>query len=662
MNRYKTLQEKAKAKGKLLLVESVSYIPKQDDVVILTDSKLTESINGKQYECRGILKNVPVTRYTENANGRIYSSELWHNVEKQGMFEGSDCLADHAEDDGSVLSTVGVWHNFKVGESTANADLYCIGEAGSLLLEKAKAGGKIGFSTVGFGELNESNGKEVLADSYEYENTDWVRKPSQNVFATIEHISESIEIKEESKTEKKILENKNTNIITNVLENNEVKTDMSEKFIEASLKMQVKQVLKEAENSGKPVEAIKELQEIGKTIPATMVEETTKIENMVSKLQEKVEADKLTAQKELKESKETLESLTKKYEVANETIKGLKKQLEKASKIVEKTANPKLVESIKAMEADISQFSKDRVLMESDIKLLTEDIKNMSEDIKCYEEDTELRDKDINKFKEERVKMKKKIDVTSKQLKVAEKHIAKLEKTLKEEFGYEFDDDVIGDEMIDDSAIMDDDLIDYDLNDSEMDLVMNDDFVDDDMIDYYEDEEDGVSTDDELVDEMYEETEDSEDNDNDDSDEDDKDDSKFGEEEDSDDEEEDEDSDDEEDDDEEEKKAESTRRRRIMLKKKQEQMKKQNKKPEIKKESKVRVIDAVQQYYQEQVRKTPALRDVRGSIMKSTSLSEAIEKIQRFKSRRFGNDVLKLDESTKKQEKYVDYVFDVNKD
>jgi hypothetical protein len=624
MNRYKTLQEKAKAKGKLLLVESVSYIPKQDDVVILTDSKLTESINGKQYECRGILKNVPVTRYTENANGRIYPQKLWKRVEENKMFEGSDCLADHAEDDGSVLSTVGVWHNFKVGEETSNADLYCIGDAGSLLLEKAKAGGKIGFSTVAFGELSESDNKTVLSDSFEYENTDWVRKPSQNVFATIEHISESIEINEEIKTEKNVLENKNTNIITNVLENNEVKTDMSEKFIEASLKMQVKQVLKEAENSGKPVEAIKELQEIGKTIPATMVEETTKIENMISKLQEKVEADKLTAQKELKESKETLESLTKKYEVANETIKGLKKQLEKASKIVEKTSNPKLIESIKAMEADISQFSKDRILMEADLKILTEEIEARDSDIKCYAEDTDLRDKDINKFKEERVKMKKKIDVTSKQLKVAENHIAKLEKTLKEEFGYEFDDDVIED----DSVIMDDDLIDYDLNDSEMDSVMNDDFADDDMIDYYEDEEDGVSTDDELVDEMYEETDDEED---------DNDDSKFGEEED-------EDSDDEEED----KKAESTRRRRIMLKKKQE--------------SKVRVIDAVQQYYQEQVRKTPALRDVRGSIMKSTSLSEAIEKVQRFKSRRFGNNVLKLDESTKKQEKYVDYIFDPYKD
>lgn len=619
MNRYKTLQEKAKAKGKLLLVESVSYIPKQDDVVILTDSKLTESINGKQYECRGILKNVPVTRYTENANGRVYPKSLWENVAKQNMFEGSDCLADHAEDDGSVLSTVGVWHEFQVNEDTATASLYCIGDAGSLLLEKAKAGGKIGFSTVGFGELSESDSKTVMPESYEYENTDWVRKPSQNVFATIEHISESIKINENIQTKNNILENKNTNINNNILETNEVENNMSEKFIEASLKMQVKQVLKEAENSGKPVEAIKELQEIGKTIPATMVEETTKIENMISKLQEKVEADKITAQKELKESKETLESLTKKYEVANETIKGLKKQLEKASKIVEKTANPKLVESIKAMEADIRQFSKDRVLMESDIKLLTEDIKNMSEDIKCYEEDTELRDKDINKFKEERVKMKKKIDVTSKQLKVAEKHISKLEKLLKEEFGYEFDDDTMDDTM-DDSVIMDDDLIDYDLDDSEMDSVMNDDFVDDDMIDYYEDEEDGVSTDDELVDEMYEETDDEDEMDDEEDDE----------------------------DDEEDKKAESTRRRRIMLKKKQE--------------SKVKVIDAVQQYYQEQVRKTPALRDIRGSIMKSTSLSEAIEKIQRFKSRRFGNDIMKLDESKKKSEKYIDYVFDVNKD
>lgn len=641
--------------AKIKLIESYIVDFSKTKIDIDSSIKMVEDVKGVLREGYFTLKNVPITKFTENLNGRIYNRQLWENVQKSKIFEGSACYADH-KDEYSVLDQLGVWSNFKVLDELGVADLTLVGN-GKLLKEIAENNGKVGFSTVGYGELLEDN-KTVDPTSYEYSNTDAVTNPSQGTYASFENISESIKIKEEIKTEKNVLENKNTNIITNVLENNEVKTDMSEKFIEASLKMQVKQVLKEAENSGKPVEAIKELQEIGKTIPATMVEETTKIENMISKLQEKVEADKLTAQKELKESKETLESLTKKYEVATKTISEMKEQLEKASKIVEKTANPKLVESIKAMESDIKQFSKDRVLMESDIKHLTEDIKNMSEDIKCYEEDTELRDKDINKFKEERIKMKKKIDITSKQLKVAEKHISKLEKTLKEEFGYEFDDDVIEDGIIDDSVIMDDDLIDYDLDDSEMDSVMNDDFADDDMIDYYEDEEDGVSTDDELVDEMYEETEDSEDNDNDDSDEDDKDDSKFGEEEDSDDEEEDEDSDDEEED----KKAESTRRRRIMLKKKQEQMKKQNKKPEIKKESKVRVIDAVQQYYQEQVRKTPALRDVRGSIMKSTSLSEAIEKVQRFKSRRFGNNVLKLDESTKKQDKYVDYVFDPYKD
>jgi len=624
MNRYKTLQEKAKAKGKLLLVESVSYIPKQDDVVILTDSKLTESINGKQYECRGILKNVPVTRYTENANGRVYPKSLWENVAKQNMFEGSDCLADHAEDDGSVLSTVGVWHEFTVNEDIATASLYCIGDAGSLLLEKAKAGGKIGFSTVGFGELSESDSKTVIPESYEYENTDWVRKPSQNVYATMEHISESVQkdkINEEIKIEKNIIENKNTNILNNVLENNEVKNDMSEKFIEASLKMQVDQVIKEAVNSGKPVEEIKRLQEVFKTVPADMVETRIKLESTINKLQEKVEADKVAAQTALKEKTGTLESIQKKYAVACDTIKQLREQLKKASKIVEKSVNPEITKSIKAMAFDINQFTKDRVLMESDIKYLLEDIKNMKEDIKVYEEDTILRDKDIAKFKEERKAMKSKIAVTSKQLKKAESHIAGLETVLEEDFGYEFDDD---DEFVDDmtdDAILDDELVDYSM---------------DEPIDDIYGEDSDIETGNEVIDEMYEEE---------DSDEDEDDKEEMDEDEDDEDEEEDEE------DDEAEKKAESIRRKKLIMKKKQSI-----------KESKTKIIEAVSQFYQEQVRKTPALRDIRSAIMSSTSLSEAVEKVQRFKQRRFGNDIMKLDESKKKDQGTVKYVFNAYED
>lgn len=222
---YKTLKEKAELKGKKLLIESVSFIPKSEDVEILVDSKLVESVKGTDYTCRGILRNVPVTRYTENENGRIYSKKLWENVDKSTMFEGADCLANHADDDGSVLNTVGVWHNFKVGEATATADLYCIGEAGGLLLEKAKAGGKVGFSTVGFGELSESDNKSVVEESFEFENCDWVRKPSQKVFGTIDNIEESVE---EIEIEKELKEN----IITNnkrVKEKTEV-TNMDKKI------------------------------------------------------------------------------------------------------------------------------------------------------------------------------------------------------------------------------------------------------------------------------------------------------------------------------------------------------------------------------------------------------------------------------------------------
>lgn len=616
--------------AKIKLIENYVIDCSKTIIPIEIKEKIVES-QGKTFESSVTLKNVPVTKYTENANGRIYGRSLWENVKKSGLFEGSLCFADH-QDDPSVLNICGVWSNFKVDEDYATADLNLVGN-GKLMKEIIDNKGKVGFSTVGYGTLSEQDDKTVLPEDYEYESTDWVYKPSQGTYASFENISESVQkdkINEEIKIEKNIIENKNTNILNNVLENNEVKNDMSEKFIEASLKMQVDQVIKEAVNSGKPVEEIKRLQEVFKTVPADMVETRIKLESTIDKLQEKVEADKVAAQTALKEKTGTLESIQKKYAVACDTIKQLRERLKKASKIVEKSVNPEITKSIKVMASDINQFTKDRVLMESDMKYLLEDIKNMKEDIKVYEEDTILRDKDIAKFKEERKAMKSKIVVTSKQLKKAESHIAGLETVLKEDFGYEFDDD---DEFVDDmtdGVILDDELVDYSMDEP------IDDIYDDDFIYEEEGEDSDIETGNEVIDEMYEEE---------DSDEDEDDKEEMDEDEDDEDEEEDKE------DDEAEKKAESIRRKKLIMKKKQSV-----------KESKTKIIEAVGQFYQEQVRKTPALRDIRRAIMSSTSLSEAVEKVQRFKQRRFGNDIMKLDESKKKDQGTVKYVFNAYED
>lgn len=580
MDRFKTLQERAKEKGKLLLIEGVSYLPKSDDVVIFDNTKLTEDAKGNKFEARGILKNVPVTRYTENANGRIYSKALWENVHKSGMFEGADCLANHAEDDGSVLNTVGVWHNFTVGESASSADLYCIGEAGQLLLEKAKAGGKVGFSTVGFGELNESDGKSVIESTFEFENCDWVRKPSQNVFATVENLTESV------KDESKVLENKTTNILSE----NKIEVRNMDKMTEATFKNQIRSAIKEAIANENYVEAIKELKEVSKTIPSEMVEQVAQVDSAIMQLQEKISIDKANAEKELKESKETLESLTEKYDVACKTIEQLKENLNKASKIVEKASDPEVVKSMRLMEADIEQFTEDRIKMENDIKLFVEEIRKRDEDLAIYDEDTQKRDADIERFIEERKKMKSKIDNTSKQLKKAEKHIAKLEKILENEYGYEFEDE---------------DYVEPEIYDTYDDEVIGDDMIDDYLVDEVDEFDRGYEAgyDAAIEDEFYE-SEDDEDDDEDD-----------------DEEELEEEKDDEEDEDDKMAKVRAAK----------------------KESSKSKIKPEVVSYYKAAVKETPALKDIKESILKSGSVFEAVKKVKIFEQK-FGNDVHKLKE------------------
>lgn len=586
---YKSLQEKAKKKGKLLLIESVAYTPEQLDVIRFENAKLVEDSSGKKFEARGILKNVPVTRYTENLNGRVYSKELWENVQKKKMFEGSDCLADHAEDDGSVLRTVGVWHNFKIGEETATADLYCIGESGGLLLEKAKAGGKIGFSTVGFGELSESDSKQVVPESYEFENCDWVRKPSQNVYGTIENIKESVKISTE---ENKNIENKNTNIIE---ESKLKEVKNMDKFTEASLKNQIRLAIKEATANENYVEAIRELQEVSKTVPSEMVEEHVKLKESVEAIQAKIDAKRLEAEKQLSESKETLDSLQEKYNKANEVIADLKERLQKASEIVKKSSSSYSEADIKAMKEDINQFTKDRVLMENDINILQKEIAKRDKDINFFEEDRNNMLHDIKCFKEDRSEMLYDIKMYEKHLKQAESHISKLEKILEDEYGYEFEDEVYDDtDVITDIAV---DTIE--------------DVIEDAYMDGYEDGyEDAVDTDPEFIDEPFldEYVDDTFDD-------------VYMESEDEDDEE----------DEEEDKKKE-----------------------ESKKDKKVQ--EAVVMYYKEAIKKTPAIKDIKGDILKSRSLIEAVKKVQMFEKKSFGNDTLKLNEKLSNRQ-FVDYKF-----
>jgi len=172
-----------------------------------------EDAKGNKFKCIAAYR-VPISRYDwKNLNGRIYSKALWENIinKQKNIWEGGDGLADHPIDEGAVKDSFCVWHNLNFSESSSGiveADLYLIGNWGRLAQEKLEAGGKLGFSSSGFGELLE-DGSTVNPDSYQLERvSDWVLNPSQNVFGDISMMkkettspqrkTEEVEIKENS--------------------------------------------------------------------------------------------------------------------------------------------------------------------------------------------------------------------------------------------------------------------------------------------------------------------------------------------------------------------------------------------------------------------------------------------------------------------------------
>lgn len=198
----------------------------ESEILILknSNSKLQESIkkfleDNPQYQLEGkIVYRVPISRYDwKNANGRVYSKKLWENVIKsqKEAYEGGIGLADHPEDDqeGKFKETAVVWlslglnESYNVEEKIVWGDCIFVGPHGRLAEEIMEAGGRVGFSSSGFGELEESDKSQVRWDTYMLERvSDIVLNPSQNVYGKKENIHKE----SSAKTENSIKENKET--------------------------------------------------------------------------------------------------------------------------------------------------------------------------------------------------------------------------------------------------------------------------------------------------------------------------------------------------------------------------------------------------------------------------------------------------------------------
>ena len=385
MNRKERLLEIARTKNKTLLIESFDYsignASKFSEKVEILDTKLKESIQSEDgIECFAIVRNIPVSHYKRNRNDREYSRPVWQNVAQAKSFENGFCLADHAEEEGSVTRIAGVWKNFVVRDDAPYADLYVLdNEHGRRIIQILKVKGRVGFSTVGFGELDENN--SVIPESFEISEEsvcDHVLVPSAGVFATNENLPQE---DEKIPSVNEFLEsvetnNRESNNTANKEGENKEGIIMDKELQESVIKNNTRVTIKEALSNSSKAEAIRDLKEFQSTIPSHMKESIDKVESAISRIAEELDKEVKTTNSALQEATKTSGSLTEKLKATEKLYEDLRSKHQKAIKVIESYKaqagkSGKVIREAKrdvhAMYEDIKMFRKERFAMLEDI-------------------------------------------------------------------------------------------------------------------------------------------------------------------------------------------------------------------------------------------------------------------------------------------------------
>lgn len=429
----KYYQEQAKLRGKILLIESFSIsdkrvsLPESRDLDNYKKIRFTESEKTKYKSPIGIVRDIEVTKFTENLNGRKYPRKLWEKIYENKTGERTYCLADHPEGEGSVSKIVGVWHNFRLTEDRGIADLYLIGEDGERFFDALEAGGKCGISTVGYGELEEDE-KTVVWDSYELARLgDWVMDPSQQVYAEADNIlyDDTDEEEESSLKEKTIqsISESNTNkIAKEVYTMSQVTAVLGPEA--RHFRNDVKRTFKEALNNPNYMEAKSRIQETLEEVPETPEYADIRQKGLValSEVETKLKSSLSSKEKMLKEQKSTIEQLQERYNVASNVLNELKtkvrvlneqyakkdKELSEANTQVDeyKKVRPMMERDLKLFEGKVKLYEKEVSVLTKKLQLHQINEKKMLADINAAKQNFTLMEADLAQFKEQHKKFK----------------------------------------------------------------------------------------------------------------------------------------------------------------------------------------------------------------------------------------------------------------
>jgi len=666
-------------KQKIRLIERYVFTPNSKDIILYdtTNESLKEAVavEGKDFYGLAKIKNVPISNYDKNSNGRTYPFEEWTKAVKEKT--KTYCFADHPEDGKETVNSItGIWENIKVTKDDVRGDLVVFNnENGRTLLHCAK-NGLCEFSTSGWGNLDEDN---VVTDFELERASDWVYNRS-NPVAVITDKSKEVEILENDVKISESFSESITNINKNKMEDGIMENTDLRQFNENMVKNQknhIKRIIKESEKSGDYANGIEELQGLepyNKELGEMM---SNSVSEMSSKLSEKTEI----ILKESEKAKGEVSKLAETVKKQDVIIAKLKESLEKANKIMKsKGSSDKLSRTIVEMAKDLDEvfcvlenktikslgiekpqefvaLAEDSIKMEKLLKQFKERYKNLKESMGKNDmgtSDSNTAKAQVRKYKEALDDALFDLDVLAQILEKKKVNILKEAKIVLKEAKAkeEADDEEVEDDEVEDdekevaekskkkakkeakkSKKEDDDEEDSEEEDEEE---LEEEEDDDEASDDEEDEDEVVEkkakkkkeakkkkakkeSDDDEDDSDEEEIEESDDDDEDDEDGDS--DPEEIEEEESD--------DDEEDEDEEDEVAEKSK-------------KKAKKETAIKKISTAKKL--VKAFYEEKVKYVPSIRRIKTEILESKSLTEAYKLIEKYVKPE--NERMKIKESS----------------
>ena len=389
-------QDNLRESNEVIASEAKSAICQLKEANVISDS-IVNAVVSKLRE-RGVSLNerkiyrVPVGRWDNiNGNRRRYTRKLWENVmnNQQSAWKGLCGLADHPSadnDPGSIKNSSIVWLGMELDdvEKIVYGIGTFVGVLGHMFQEIIDAGGRVGFSSSGFGEIM-ADGQTVNPDTYQIERlADVVLNPSQEVYGEISNEQKGLGNIEYQKQTAVVNESTASDNLKEsvIMDENTTKRSGLSKAEEKAFRNYVKAFIEDSNSIKSPNDQLKELKSINEMFdegiaPDLKAQLEEKIAAKQSELEALVEAA-VTMKEEL--GVDSLEEITEGTKRVIEEGAELAKQVENYKAVVEgmteknkelSTKVTTLEESDKAGKAKIEELTKENTALNETIKNLS---------------------------------------------------------------------------------------------------------------------------------------------------------------------------------------------------------------------------------------------------------------------------------------------------